>query len=683
MRPSLPILLVFFLVVLSSSVFSQSCGCNHTLTGLKSPPSTAVNIIDASSFNYQPGDVFCIPAGTYIELRFSGFKGTADKPLIFKNCGGQVKIEGVTYPGIQFRQSNFIRVTGTGNSGFEYGIHIKKAKDGVSGVSIQELSSDFEVDHLEISNVGFAGIIAKTDPDCARPETWRENFTMRNLYFHDNYIHDIGGEGFYVGGTFGYETSKKLCGTDYRFAHLLENVKITKNIIENTGWDGLQLNLTLVNAEVSNNSIYGYGWKKEFAQNQGISLGSSKVKMFNNIVIQKPEFAVADSYGISMVSPFPGSYIFNNVVANSGDYGIWTHVRTPTNLMSNLDTQGIYYINNTIVNAGASGMFYNAREGSDPRGNDIIHVFYNNLIVNPKTVYTNGTFWKKSTEAFIDYNDKEQKDFATLDKNLLVRTTPTGGTTEVSEASVKFTSPANRDFSILSGSTAINVGLDASALGVTFDLNNGARPSGGSFDVGAYEFGASNQNPVADAGNGTSITTPGTVNLNGSASFDPDGTIAQYAWTQVSGPANPTINNATTASASVALSTVGVYVFKLTVTDNDGAKATDQVQVVLGTVVTGIIGKTNGNDKIADVYPNPLTNQSKISVQFNVQQPTEVYMDLFSSNGLHIANLPKLEQVTRETRTEIDIKQYGITNGLIFLYIRTKNEYSLKRVIIE
>jgi hypothetical protein len=655
---------------LPTSIRAQGCGCNHTFTGLKT---TSVNIINATSFNYKPGDIFCINAGTYAELRLIGFKGTADKPLIIKNCGGLVNIEGITYPGIQFRESSFIHLTGTGHAGLNYGIHISKAKDGVSGVSIQELSTDFEVDHLEISNVGFAGIIAKTDPECDRPETWRENFTMRNLHFHHNYIHNIGGEGFYVGGTFGYETSKKKCDNIERFAHLLENVIIDNNKIEETGWDGLQLNLTLVNAQISNNIIYGYGWKKEFAQNQGISLGSSKIKMFNNQIIQKPEHAVADSYGISMVSPFPGSYIFNNVVVGSGDYGIWTHVRTPSNLMSNLDTQGFYYINNTVVKAGASGMFYNARDGSNPRGN-LIHEFHNNLIVDPKTVYTDGTFWKKPAEAFIDYNDKEQKDGAVLKNNINSRAI----------ADVKFASIAANNYSILDGSIAINAGANVSSFGVTFDLNNGARPVGGVFDAGAYEFGASNLAPIADAGNALNVTIGETVTLNGSSSIDPDGTVSSYAWSFVSGPATPSITNANSAQATVVLSTAGVYIFSLTVTDDDGASSFDQIEVLVTDGVTGILPKPNHNPDLLSVFPNPAGVSEKISLKFSLANTSDVYMGVYSSTGAKLMELPTVTNATNETVVELDARTLAQHGGeLVLLVVRTEKEFAVKRIALK
>jgi len=81
-----------------------------------------------------------------------------------------------------------------------------------------------------------------------------------------------------------------------------------------------------------------------------------------------------------------------------------------------------------------------------------------------------------------------------------------------------------------------------------------------------------NKPPVANAGVDQVVQAPGSVTLDGSASNDPDGTIASYKWEQVSG--SPlTLNNATSAQAQVQVPEVAqdtTYQFKLTVTDNEG-----------------------------------------------------------------------------------------------------------------
>jgi ribosomal protein L14 len=91
-----------------------------------------------------------------------------------------------------------------------------------------------------------------------------------------------------------------------------------------------------------------------------------------------------------------------------------------------------------------------------------------------------------------------------------------------------------------------------------------------------------NQPPVASAGTDISITLPvNTTDLDGSGSSDPDGTLSSYSWNKLSGPGAITIVNSNTASPSVIGLAEGQYVFELTVTDNNGAVATDQVTVVV------------------------------------------------------------------------------------------------------
>ncbi len=120
-------------------------------------------------------------------------------------------------------------------------------------------------------------------------------------------------------------------------------------------------------------------------------------------------------------------------------------------------------------------------------------------------------------------------------------------------------------------------------------------------DGGSNMSAVVNQSPTANAGNDTTITLPtSSVTLNGSGT-DPDGTISSYAWTKLSGPANGTISSPTTASTQVAGLEAGIYVFRLTVTDNSGAPSSDDVTIT----VNGAAGPSAGNIKIqAENYIN-------------------------------------------------------------------------------
>ncbi len=92
---------------------------------------------------------------------------------------------------------------------------------------------------------------------------------------------------------------------------------------------------------------------------------------------------------------------------------------------------------------------------------------------------------------------------------------------------------------------------------------------------------AANVPPVANAGAPQIITLPtSSILLNGTGT-DPDGSIASFAWVQLSGPSSATLTNANSAGMTASQLMVGVYVFRLTVTDNSGITASDSVNVTV------------------------------------------------------------------------------------------------------
>ena len=98
-----------------------------------------------------------------------------------------------------------------------------------------------------------------------------------------------------------------------------------------------------------------------------------------------------------------------------------------------------------------------------------------------------------------------------------------------------------------------------------------------------------NKKPTASAGANQAVEGPASVSLDGSASKDSDGTIASYAWSQVSGTA-VTLANANAAVASfdvVEVAQQETLTFSLTVTDNEGATSTDTVVVTVNPKDTG------------------------------------------------------------------------------------------------
>lgn len=152
-----------------------------------------------------------------------------------------------------------------------------------------------------------------------------------------------------------------------------------------------------------------------------------------------------------------------------------------------------------------------------------------------------------------------------------------GGTTTM-QVQTNSTSGTLRNASIGVASLALASGAALSAI--THSVTQTITPATGSILISNQ-----NVNPVANAGTDQTANPGAVVTLNGTASSDFDGTIASYAWTQVSGT-SVTLSNSTvaqptfTAPVSVSGATL---VFGLTVTDNESGTSTqDTITVTVG-----------------------------------------------------------------------------------------------------
>jgi hypothetical protein len=112
---------------------------------------------------------------------------------------------------------------------------------------------------------------------------------------------------------------------------------------------------------------------------------------------------------------------------------------------------------------------------------------------------------------------------------------------------------------------------------------------------------AANVPPVAVAGDNQTVSLNDTVYLDGSLSFDPDGVVVGYQWTQIGG-AKVTLNNATTATPNFVASKIGSYSFKLVVTDGQDTSLASVVTVTVDS------GTSTGNQlpvAVAEITAGP------------------------------------------------------------------------------
>ena len=405
-------------------------------------------IVDAVKLGLKPGSVICLDSRIeYGNLLFRNLEGTYDQRIVIRNCGGVARINatGKNF-GIKTENSKFFRITGGDVKG-EYGIIVT---GGTMGITLQHLSTNFDVDHIEIQNSGFAGIMAKTDPGCD-PATWRGNFVMQGVALHNNYIHDTGGEGIYAGNSFFASGVNTPCGKQY--PHEVRYIRIFGNVVKNTGWDGIQLGSATHGASVHTNVIENYGTENINPQNSGIQIGEGTGGVcYNNLI--------KGGTGNGMVILGLGdNIIYNNVIDQAGNHGVFCDERYSPG-------DGFVFLNNTILNPRGDGIRIYAE--ILPR-----NVILNNIITNPGS-YNTYSYPRKPEDAFI-YKPADVD--VELSNNYFSTET----------ASIQLDAARYADYKLQSTSPLIDQGADISAYNIRTDFNYKARLKGAGYDIGAVE----------------------------------------------------------------------------------------------------------------------------------------------------------------------------------------------------
>jgi hypothetical protein len=407
---------------------------------------TGTITVDGTALGIVPGDVVGLAAGERSRLVLTNIHGTAANPVIIANMGGKVRVgnDGAS-AAISINNCSNIRFVGDGDPAFKYGIEVHRATAG-QGLQIYGGSTRFEVAFLHIHHAFYAGIMSKDDPTCVSgaPGPYnRGNFTQEDVSFHDIYIHDVGGEGFYIGSSFYGGTSEGTCGTVY--PHDIEGVRLFNNITERTGREGIQVGCATIDCEIYNNFVRDPGTQNLANQNNGVQINPGTTGLFHsNTVINAPNNGVA-------LTSLGNNAAFNNVVVGSGGHAFFADNRTGT-----ISGSFLRVSNNTIVNAGQYAFrTYNELCATE---------FRNNLVVNA----TSGTV--------------NTGDGATVTQsNNISQATTTG---------LGFVNAGIHDYRIAGASSALNAGFNLTAQGVTFDREGLARPFGAAFEIGAFEAGA-------------------------------------------------------------------------------------------------------------------------------------------------------------------------------------------------
>lgn len=249
--------------------------------------------------DWQTLDRLYIPAGSYPTLRLDNLPHRdAARPLVITNLGGQVKVgpnDDGNYIWSMSGGSHWV-LTGrydpesqTGDAGFpghrcedyagsrgRYGFLSDDAFDLDApylhmGIAVSDVS-DVELEFLEITRSGFAGIRILNDPGEDRP--------MANIKLHDNYVHDVDGEGIYLGWTGGAPSN------------LVPGLEVYDNRFVRTGNEALQVQNLGEGSHIHHN-VMAYGalhWRDNHLGafqdfNSQIQMRSGSVLVEENVFI--------------------------------------------------------------------------------------------------------------------------------------------------------------------------------------------------------------------------------------------------------------------------------------------------------------------------------------------------------------------------------------------------------------
>jgi hypothetical protein len=193
---------------------------------------------------------------------------------------------------------------------------------------------------------------------------------------------------------------------------------------------------------------------------------------------------------------------------------------------------------------------------------------------------------------------------------------------------------AGDDSSAFGAGTPVTNGSEFAATGryvkITVVLNRapGGAPEGSPV-LEDLTLRPANEPPVANAGPDQVKNEGQQVTLDATGSSDPDGDPLTYLWALEPGHTGPavTLDDATAANPAFGTTDNGVYTFKVTVTDDEGASATDLVQVTVDNVAPAIAQFTVPED------PVPVTDPVPLSVTYTDPGTGDTHTATFTLDG--------------------------------------------------
>lgn len=199
---------------------------------------------------------------------------------------------------------------------------------------------------------------------------------------------------------------------------------------------------------------------------------------------------------------------------------------------------------------------------------------------------------------------------------------------------------------------------------VDFPISDTGPFNGGSGDSWSWGATSTNSPPTADVTASPATVLPGeTVNFDGSASSDSDGSIVSYSWDFDDG------NTGSGATTSHSYSSTGSYTVVLTVTDDDGATSDD--------VVTITVESSTQDPPDAEAVPLSVTNDFKAVLSYRFTALGEITRDSAEVSDVIVDNGDGTYTVKGTVKPD-DTDSFQV-NGLVVSWSasRPQSDYTL------
>lgn len=214
---------------------------------------------------WKGGDTVTITETNYSVIEFYNIGGDACRPLVIRAAAP------LFTPFIRFKgDCHYIRLDGTG------------MKCNVYTVS---QAHNIYAKNIECSN-GSIGVFVRYDIDSTDSRTWYPNYLMHDITIDSFNVHDIPGEGMYIGDSqpYGYKYKSPYTGNDtILYPIRLQKITVSNCRVGRTGWDGIQISNATDSNKVFGNEVYDFGLKNVSGQRAGVIIGgNSQGDCYNN-----------------------------------------------------------------------------------------------------------------------------------------------------------------------------------------------------------------------------------------------------------------------------------------------------------------------------------------------------------------------------------------------------------------